>query len=135
MWNAEWYYTTDFFCHAGYSFFPLGSLFHICSLADSWNNFWDVRLHWSLWVSFYYPFLSILCLITSLYLLMTHSLFPLPSGFWPSVRVFLYQIPVVGWIIQYPILVCNINAVSIFRLLLFISFNFHPQFKTCLRTD
>lgn len=23
------------------------------------------------------------------------------SGFWPSVKVFLYQIPVVGWILQY----------------------------------
>ncbi|KAH9783866.1 Got1/Sft2-like vescicle transport protein family [Citrus sinensis] len=26
------------------------------------------------------------------------------SGFWPSVKVFLYQIPVVGWIIQYPLM-------------------------------
>lgn len=26
------------------------------------------------------------------------------GGFWPSVKVFLYQIPVLGWIIQYPIL-------------------------------
>ncbi|KAK3036199.1 hypothetical protein RJ639_030643, partial [Escallonia herrerae] len=24
------------------------------------------------------------------------------SGFWPSVKVFLYQIPVFGWILQYP---------------------------------
>ncbi|XXG45003.1 hypothetical protein AAC387_Pa02g0207 [Persea americana] len=23
------------------------------------------------------------------------------SGFWPSVKVFLYQIPVVGWIVRY----------------------------------
>lgn len=29
------------------------------------------------------------------------------GGFWPSVRVFLYQIPVVGWIIQYPILLLS----------------------------
>ncbi|XP_057959407.1 vesicle transport protein GOT1 isoform X2 [Malania oleifera] len=26
------------------------------------------------------------------------------GGFWPSVKVFFYQIPVVGWILQYPIL-------------------------------
>ncbi|KAJ8755311.1 hypothetical protein K2173_019109 [Erythroxylum novogranatense] len=26
------------------------------------------------------------------------------GGFWPTVKVFLYQIPVVGWIIQYPVL-------------------------------
>ncbi|XP_031259348.1 vesicle transport protein GOT1-like [Pistacia vera] len=28
------------------------------------------------------------------------------GGFWPTVKVFLFQIPVVGWIIQYP-LMCN----------------------------
>ncbi|PIA29803.1 hypothetical protein AQUCO_05800107v1 [Aquilegia coerulea] len=27
------------------------------------------------------------------------------SGFWPSMKVFFYQIPVVGWILQYPFLV------------------------------
>ncbi|XP_065865026.1 vesicle transport protein GOT1 isoform X1 [Euphorbia lathyris] len=26
------------------------------------------------------------------------------GGFWPTVKVFLCQIPVIGWIIQYPIL-------------------------------
>lgn len=29
----------------------------------------------------------------------------LRSGFWPSIKAFLYQIPVLGWIIQYPALV------------------------------
>ncbi|KAJ9178431.1 hypothetical protein P3X46_010312 [Hevea brasiliensis] len=29
------------------------------------------------------------------------------GGFWPSVTVFLYQIPVVGWIIQYPVLLLD----------------------------
>lgn len=29
------------------------------------------------------------------------------GGFWPSVKVFLYQIPVVGWIIQYPVLLLD----------------------------
>lgn len=24
------------------------------------------------------------------------------GGFWPSIRVFLYQIPVLGWLLQYP---------------------------------
>ncbi|CAH9136571.1 unnamed protein product [Cuscuta epithymum] len=24
------------------------------------------------------------------------------GGFWPSVKVFLYQIPVIGWILRYP---------------------------------
>lgn len=38
------------------------------------------------------------------------------SGFWPSVKVFLYQIPVVGWIIQYPITVSSFDAFSTFRL-------------------
>ncbi|KAI5565534.1 hypothetical protein POPTR_014G151000v4 [Populus trichocarpa] len=32
-----------------------------------------------------------------------YSCIALFGGFWPSVKVFLYQIPVVGWIIQYPI--------------------------------
>nr|GMD68079.1 vesicle transport protein GOT1 [Ipomoea batatas] len=27
------------------------------------------------------------------------------GGFWPSVKVFLYQIPVIGWILRYPTLV------------------------------
>ncbi|OVA11377.1 Vesicle transport protein [Macleaya cordata] len=27
------------------------------------------------------------------------------SGFWPSAKAFLYNIPVVGWILQYPFLV------------------------------
>ncbi|KAI4369779.1 hypothetical protein MLD38_018184 [Melastoma candidum] len=25
------------------------------------------------------------------------------GGFWPSIKVFLYQIPVVGWILRYPV--------------------------------
>ncbi|XP_042986251.1 vesicle transport protein GOT1 [Carya illinoinensis] len=29
------------------------------------------------------------------------------GGFWPSVKVFLYQIPVLGWIIQYPFLLLD----------------------------
>ncbi|KAG2726149.1 hypothetical protein I3760_01G099200 [Carya illinoinensis] len=29
------------------------------------------------------------------------------SGFWPSVKVFLYRIPVLGWIIQYPFLLLD----------------------------
>ncbi|KAB5527607.1 hypothetical protein DKX38_021454 [Salix brachista] len=32
------------------------------------------------------------------------------GGFWPSVKVFLYQIPVFGWIIQYPIMVSSFDA-------------------------
>ncbi|XP_031112998.1 vesicle transport protein GOT1 isoform X3 [Ipomoea triloba] len=27
------------------------------------------------------------------------------GGFWPSVKVFLYQIPVIGWILRYPTLI------------------------------
>ncbi|KAG2726148.1 hypothetical protein I3760_01G099200 [Carya illinoinensis] len=29
------------------------------------------------------------------------------GGFWPSVKVFLYRIPVLGWIIQYPFLLLD----------------------------
>ncbi|XP_044466810.1 vesicle transport protein GOT1 [Mangifera indica] len=29
------------------------------------------------------------------------------GGFWPTVKVFLFQIPVVGWIIQYPLMFLN----------------------------
>ncbi|CAI9108782.1 OLC1v1008465C1 [Oldenlandia corymbosa var. corymbosa] len=29
------------------------------------------------------------------------------GGFWPSVKVFLYQIPVLGWLLQYPSLILN----------------------------
>ncbi|GAV82891.1 Got1 domain-containing protein [Cephalotus follicularis] len=29
------------------------------------------------------------------------------GGFWPSVKVFLYQIPVAGWIIQYPFMLLD----------------------------
>ncbi|GMY32267.1 vesicle transport protein GOT1 [Fagus crenata] len=29
------------------------------------------------------------------------------GGFWPSVKVFLYQIPIIGWIIQYPVLLLD----------------------------
>ncbi|KAJ7979077.1 Vesicle transport protein [Quillaja saponaria] len=29
------------------------------------------------------------------------------GGFWSSIKVFLYQIPVLGWIIQYPFLVLD----------------------------
>jgi hypothetical protein len=39
------------------------------------------------------------------------------GGFWPSVKVFLYQIPVIGWIIQYPVLVSLVYAVSMFIIL------------------
>ncbi|KAJ4954697.1 hypothetical protein NE237_011480 [Protea cynaroides] len=27
------------------------------------------------------------------------------SGFWPSIKIFLFQVPVLGWILQYPFLV------------------------------
>lgn len=55
--------TLQISCHAGYSFFPLGALFHICSLANSWCHFRNIWYHWSLRVSFFYP-LCILCLIS-----------------------------------------------------------------------
>ncbi|CAI9770894.1 unnamed protein product [Fraxinus pennsylvanica] len=29
------------------------------------------------------------------------------SGFWPSIKVFIYQIPVFGWVLQYPNLLIN----------------------------
>ncbi|XP_031280699.1 vesicle transport protein GOT1 [Pistacia vera] len=29
------------------------------------------------------------------------------GGFWPTVKVFLFHIPVVGWIIQYPLMFLN----------------------------
>ncbi|XP_019172525.1 PREDICTED: vesicle transport protein GOT1 isoform X1 [Ipomoea nil] len=29
------------------------------------------------------------------------------GGFWPSVKVFLYQIPVIGWILRYPTLLLD----------------------------
>ncbi|KAK9288566.1 hypothetical protein L1049_017025 [Liquidambar formosana] len=37
-------------------------------------------------------------------LLEIYACFVLFGGFWPSVKVFLYQIPVLGWILQYPVL-------------------------------
>ncbi|XP_011073777.1 vesicle transport protein GOT1 isoform X2 [Sesamum indicum] len=33
-----------------------------------------------------------------------YGCFVLFGGFWPSIKVFLYQIPVFGWILQYPAL-------------------------------
>ncbi|KAF9669511.1 hypothetical protein SADUNF_Sadunf14G0115200 [Salix dunnii] len=38
------------------------------------------------------------------------------GGFWPSVKVFLYQIPVFGWIIQYPITVSSFDALYLQQL-------------------
>ncbi|KAJ0092623.1 hypothetical protein Patl1_26248 [Pistacia atlantica] len=38
------------------------------------------------------------------------------GGFWPTVKVFLFQIPVVGWIIQYPLMVCYICYLSAQKL-------------------
>ncbi|CAN1146618.1 Vesicle transport protein GOT1, partial [Linum perenne] len=34
-----------------------------------------------------------------------YGCFALFGGFWPSMKAVLYQIPVIGWIIQYPVLV------------------------------
>ncbi|KAI3459746.1 hypothetical protein Pfo_016409 [Paulownia fortunei] len=36
-----------------------------------------------------------------------YGCFVLFGGFWPSIKVFLYQIPVFGWILQYPVLLIN----------------------------
>ncbi|KAL7124352.1 hypothetical protein ABFS83_14G042900 [Erythranthe nasuta] len=36
-----------------------------------------------------------------------YGCFLLFSGFWPSIQAFLYEIPVLGWILQYPILLIN----------------------------
>ncbi|KAJ4843650.1 hypothetical protein Tsubulata_010146 [Turnera subulata] len=41
----------------------------------------------------------------------------LPGGFWPSVKVVLYQIPVVGWIIQYPVMVSISVLFCVLKLL------------------
>ncbi|XVF29305.1 hypothetical protein REPUB_Repub15cG0109500 [Reevesia pubescens] len=40
-------------------------------------------------------------------ILEIYGCFVLFSGFWPSVRVFLCQIPVVGWVIQYPVMLLD----------------------------
>ncbi|XP_052174021.1 vesicle transport protein GOT1 [Diospyros lotus] len=29
------------------------------------------------------------------------------GGFWPSVKVFLFQIPIIGWVLQYPVLLLD----------------------------
>ncbi|CAL5416908.1 unnamed protein product [Camellia sinensis] len=54
------------------------ALLHICSLANSWYNLGDIWLYSSLW-----------------------------GGFWPSVKACLFQIPVLGWILQYPVLLLD----------------------------
>ncbi|KAM7486410.1 hypothetical protein LguiA_002419 [Lonicera macranthoides] len=40
-------------------------------------------------------------------ILEIYSCVVLFGGFWPSVRAFLYQIPIFGWILQYPIMVLD----------------------------
>lgn len=40
-------------------------------------------------------------------ILQIYGCIALFGGFWPSVKVFLYQIPVLGWIIQYPVLLLD----------------------------
>lgn len=37
--------------------------------------------------------------------LLIHHFLVRHRGFWPSVKAFLYQIPFIGWILQYPIMV------------------------------
>ncbi|XP_043723526.1 vesicle transport protein GOT1 isoform X2 [Telopea speciosissima] len=29
------------------------------------------------------------------------------SGFWPSIKIFIFQVPVLGWILQYPFLLLD----------------------------
>ncbi|CAA0819812.1 Got1/Sft2-like vescicle transport protein family [Striga hermonthica] len=36
-----------------------------------------------------------------------YGCFVLFGGFWPSIKVFLYHIPVLGWILQYPVQLLN----------------------------
>ncbi|KAL3634311.1 hypothetical protein CASFOL_021365 [Castilleja foliolosa] len=36
-----------------------------------------------------------------------YGCFILFGGFWPSIKAFLYQIPVFGWILQYPVQILN----------------------------
>ncbi|KAK4433817.1 Vesicle transport protein GOT1 [Sesamum alatum] len=40
-------------------------------------------------------------------LVQIYGCFVLFGGFWPSIKAFLYQIPVFGWILQYPALLVN----------------------------
>lgn len=47
---------------------------------------------------------SFLCLVFYIYVR-----FYAFSGFWPSIKAYLYQIPVFGWILQYPTLVSTFN--------------------------
>lgn len=92
----------DTFIHLLSGLFVLsgGALSHICSLAYSGYHFRNIWFNCSLQVRFFSLFSEYFAkfpwswpsdVLTSLFC----------SGFWPSVKVFLYQIPVVGWILQY----------------------------------
>ncbi|KAG7013877.1 Vesicle transport protein GOT1 [Cucurbita argyrosperma subsp. argyrosperma] len=48
--------------------------------------------------------------------------FVLFGGFWPSIKGFLYQIPVLGWILPYPIMVLLFGCV-LYEMNLYLSFD------------
>lgn len=57
--------------------------------------------HKSLWVKFF--LILFISFILSKYVVICKMIFT--RGFWPTIKVFLYQIPVFGWLLQYPSLV------------------------------
>jgi len=85
----------------GYSIISSRPLFHFCEVANSWYNTWNIRLCFPLQVSWFLDdFLN-----TLLYYKIYHYALIIVafgcSGFWSSVKVFLYHIPVVGWVIRF----------------------------------
>lgn len=103
---------TSFHFLAGLFVLSSGTLSHICSLAYSRYRFRNIWVNCSLQVRFcslfaesYANFPMILtfwCINFSFLILPKNKNKSLScSGFWPSVKVFLYQIPVVGWIVRF----------------------------------
>lgn len=104
----------------GFNLISSWDILYICPLASSWYTSGELWMHSSFRVSDCPNFVPIdplsffMCLVW--WIISCHCNISMTwpwlkfygvllSGFWPSIKAFLFQIPVLGWVLQYPALV------------------------------
>ncbi|KAH9302049.1 hypothetical protein KI387_013632, partial [Taxus chinensis] len=89
----------------------MGNILFLCGLAltiglKSTVQFFTTPQHYKGTIAFVIGFFVLLVGWTFIGMLLeAYGFFVLFSGFWPTAKVFLYKVPVLGWLLQHPFLV------------------------------
>uniref|UniRef100_A0A0D6R430 Vesicle transport protein n=1 Tax=Araucaria cunninghamii TaxID=56994 RepID=A0A0D6R430_ARACU len=89
----------------------LGNILFLCGLAltiglKSTVRFFTTPQHYKGTIAFVTGFFVLLFGWPFVGMILeAYGFFVLFSGFWPTAKVFLYRVPVIGWLLQHPLLV------------------------------